>query len=108
MNLCNFMVNLGLLTAPEKIGYRYPLNIPTIELFSRNTELYLTIKKYYDVFVLDFVDLKNKHYGKEFYYRYDIFTNFYRRTDKKTGFDKVVFSPYFTTGIRIFLGGYPE
>jgi len=101
------MVNLGLLTAPEKIGYRHPLEIPMIELSSRYTELDLTINKYYDVFVLNFVNLKNKHYGREFYYDYAISTNFYRRTDKKTGFDKVVFSPYFNTIIRIFLGGYP-
>ena len=107
MKLCNYMTNLSLFAVPEEIGYRYPLEIPTIELLSRYTELDLTINKYYDVFVLNFVCLKNKHYGKEFYYNYAIFTNFYRRTDKKTGFDKVVFSPYFTTGIRIFLGGYP-
>jgi hypothetical protein len=98
------MINLGLLAMPEKIDYSHSFEIPMITLSSRYTGLELTFNKYYDIFVLHCVILMDKCYGSEFYYNYKIFTNFYRRTDKKTGFDKVVFVPHYPHSIRIFLG----
>jgi hypothetical protein len=101
------MVNLGLLTVPEKINVDLPRKpyASSIKFYSKYTDLLIAITQHYEhIYVLNIVWLYIRESHNHFYYRYDISTNFYKTKDEQTGLDKVAINDYFPCGIHIFLG----
>ena len=101
MKLCNFMVNLGALSIPEKT-----VIFSNIGFYSEFADLTMILRLYYNVLILDTVWLHNKDFDKKFYYNYYIATNFYKTKDEETGFDHITVFPTKPSGIKIFLGRY--
>jgi hypothetical protein len=97
------MVNLGALAMPEKII----IDLPNINFDSKYTDLLMILRQYYyNVFILDVVWLQNKNWIDNFYYYYDITTNFYKTKDEQTGIDSIIVRSGYPSGIKIFLGRY--
>jgi len=86
MNLCNFMVNLSLLAMPDSIDEGR-----NIAFRSRLIDLLIVIFRYANqLYVLHYLDMSNKGWSNNFYYHYEIATNFYKVKDKITGAETLV------------------